>query len=337
MGQIKEFGVSFQNLTAPECMATARQAEAYGFGTYWVPEDYVHRGAFSLASAIAACTSSLRIGIGVLNPYTRHPVLTAMELGSLEEISAGRAVLGMGASVAPWIEGQLGIPYAKPATSMREGVEIIRALFRGEAVTYTGQVFQTTSARFNFQPPRPDVPIHLGVLGPQNLTLAGQIADGALLAVLLSPAYVRYAVECLRRGTDAAGKTWADFEVGGLLTVAIAEDAAAAREAVKPFLATWIGLLSGQPEHPLFSCPGLAARDVQRFGERFAAGDLAVDLVTDWMIDTFAIAGDPEHCRRRLAALVDAGLTSPVAFEVPGIRPAVTLDAVKTHLMPHFL
>ena len=337
MGQIKEFGVSFQHLTARECMATARQAEADGFGTYWVPEDYVHRGAFSLASAIAACTTSLRIGIGVLNPYTRHPVLTAMELGSLEEISDGRAVLGMGASVAPWIEGQLGIPYTKPATSMREGVEIIRALFRGEAVTYTGQVFQTTSACFNFQPPRTDVPIHLGVMGPQNLTLAGQIADGALLAVLLSPAYVRYAVECLRRGTDAAGKAWTDFEVGGLLTVAIAEDAAAAREAVKPFLATWIGLLSGQPEHPLFSCPGLAARDVQRFGERFAAGDLAVDLVTDWMIDTFAIAGDPEHCRHRLAALVDAGLTSPVAFEVQGIRPAVTLDAVKTHLMPHFV
>jgi len=337
MGNVKEFGLSFQNLTAREFIATARRTEELGFGTFWVPEDYVHRGAFSVASAIAACTTSLRIGIGVLNPYTRHPVLTAMELGALEEISDGRAVLGMGASIAPWIEGQLGIPYVKPTTSIREGVEIIRALFRGEEFTYTGQVFQTTQARLNFVPPRIDVPIHLGVLGPKNLTMAGQIADGALLAVLLSPAYVRYAVECIQRGTEAVGKDLASFEIGGLLTISISEDGLAAREAVKPFLATWIGLFSSQPGHPIFSCPGLPAKDIKPFGERLAKGESATDLVTDWMIDTFTIAGDPEHCRTRLAALVDAGLTCPVPFEVPNVRPEVTLDAVKTHLMAHFV
>jgi len=337
MGNVEELGASFQNLTARQLMATAGRTEELGFGTFWVPEDYIHRGAFSLASAIAACTTSLRIGIGVLNPYTRHPVLTAMELGALEEISDGRAVLGMGASLAPWIEGQLGIPYVKPATSIREGVEIIRALFRGEELTYTGQVFQTRQARLNFVPPRTDVPIHLGVLGPKNLTMAGRIADGALLAVLLSPAYVRYAVECIQRGAAAVGKDLAGFEIGGLLTISISEDGRAAREAVKPFLATWIGLLGSQPDHPIFSCPGLSAEDIKPFGERFAQGELATDLVTDWMIDTFTIAGDPEHCRPKLAALVDAGLTCPVPFEVPGIRPEVTLDAVKAHLIPHFL
>jgi 5,10-methylenetetrahydromethanopterin reductase len=83
MGRVKEFGTGCENLDAKGFVACARLAEELGFGTFWVPEDYFYRGAFTLASAIASHTTSLRVGIGVLNPYTRHPVLTAMEFGAL--------------------------------------------------------------------------------------------------------------------------------------------------------------------------------------------------------------------------------------------------------------
>ena len=96
MTKVKEFGVGFENLHAREFVRNAKLAEELGFGTWWVPEDYFFRGAFTLAAAAAAATSRIKIGIGVLNPYTRHPAMIAMEFGALDEVSDGRAILGLG-------------------------------------------------------------------------------------------------------------------------------------------------------------------------------------------------------------------------------------------------
>jgi 5,10-methylenetetrahydromethanopterin reductase len=337
MGKVKEFGFGVEHPDAQGFVACARLAEDLGFGTFWIPEDYFFRGAFTLASAIACQTTSLRVGIGVLNPYTRHPVLTAMELGALEEVSGGRAVLGLGAGVRGWIEHQLKIPYARPSVAMRESVEIIKRLFRREKLSYNGRIFQTSNVRFNFQPPRTEVPIHLGVMGPKNLALAGEIADGVLFSVMTSPAYIRYALEQVRRGAERGGRSLQTFEVGAYLTVSISEDEDAAREAVKPFLATFISLLADSPHHPLFASTGFPPEEVERFAQVFTQGELPTALVTDWVIDTFAIAGSPERCRDGVAKVIDAGVTCPIAFEVPGVRAEKTIQDVHTHLMPYFL
>jgi 5,10-methylenetetrahydromethanopterin reductase len=337
MARVAEFGVGFETVAARDQIAAARLAEEMGFGTFWVPEDYFFRGAFTLASAIACSTSRMRVGLGVVNPYTRHPVLTAMETAALAEIATDRVILGIGASVRFWIEKQMGVPYRKPATAMRETVEIVRRLLRGEAVSYQGAVFRTDGAKLSFAAPRHTVPIHLGVIGRQNLEMAGAIADGVLLSAMTSPAYARFAVERIRDGAKRAGRSPDDVEIGAMLFVSISEDARQAREAVKPFLATLVSLISGQPESPLFTAPGMAAVEVRGFGERFAAGTLPTDLVTDWMIDTYAIAGSPRHCRAALGRIVDAGVRHPVAFEIPGVAPEQTITAVHRHLMPHFL
>src|ERR1700688_220370 len=95
--KVREFGVGFESPRAREFIALAKRAEETGFGTFWVPEDPFYRGAFTLASAVACGTSTIKVGIGVLNPYTRHPALTAMEFAALDEVSGGRAILGIGA------------------------------------------------------------------------------------------------------------------------------------------------------------------------------------------------------------------------------------------------
>src|SRR5215813_7052438 len=192
MNKVREFGIGIESAHARDYVEHAKLAEELGFGTCWIPED-LYRGAFTLASAIASATRSLRIGLGVLNPYVRHPATIAMELGALEEISKGRTVLGIGAGLRTWVEGQLGIPYAKPAAAMRETIEIVRALFAGGDVTYAGKVFKISNLNLHFGPPRAQVPTFLGVLGPKNLEMAGQIADGLILSVMTSPAYTRYA------------------------------------------------------------------------------------------------------------------------------------------------
>ena len=338
MARIKEFAVGLENLNAKWFIACARLAEELGFGTLWVPEDYFFRGAFTLASAIAAQTTKLRVGIGVVNPYTRHPVLTAMEFGALEEVSDGRTILGLGASVKFWIEDQLKIPYKKPTQAMRESVEIIRRLFRSEQLTYTGKVFQTANVKLNFQPPRAEIPIYLGIIGPKNLEMTGEIADGVALSVLTSPQYARYAVEHVQRGLARSGRSLDNFEVSANLLISVSDNEQEAREAVKPFLATFIALVgSSMPDSPLLTCPGFPPDQLQAFGETFARGEVPIHLVTDWVIDTFAIAGSPERCREGLAKIIDAGVTSPVAFEIPGINAEQMIRDVHQYLLPHFL
>src|ERR1051326_7960979 len=169
MPKVKQFGLGFETVDARRQIACARRGEELGFGTFWVPEDYFFRGAFALTGAIAASTARIRIGLGVVNPYTRHPAVTAMEFASLTEVAGERTVLGLGASVRFWIETQMGIPYRMPTLAMREAVELVRRLFRGEAVSVEGKLFRTEAAKLSFAPPRAEIPIHLGVIGPKNL------------------------------------------------------------------------------------------------------------------------------------------------------------------------
>jgi 5,10-methylenetetrahydromethanopterin reductase len=337
MTRVKDFGVGFETIDSLRQIEYVRRAEEMGFGTAWVPEDYFWRGAFSLASAIACSTSRMRVGIGVLNPYTRHPALTAMEFAALMEISRGRAILGIGAGVRHWIETQMGIHWEKPAVSMREMVEIVRRLFRGEPVSLEGKVFRTQAAKLSFPSPSAEIAIHLGVMGPQNLALAGEIADGVLLSAMTSPAYARFAVDNVRRGAERAGRSIGEIEFGAFLLISVSEDQRRARDAVKPILATLLSLVSATPDMPILSVAGIEPDEVRRFGEAYALGELPTRLVTDKIIDTFAIAGGPEHCRAALAELVDAGIQHPVAFEIPGVAPDETLASVHRHLMPHFL
>jgi 5,10-methylenetetrahydromethanopterin reductase len=337
VGRVKEFGIGFENVDVRRQMGCAQLAEELGYGTYWVPEDYFFRGAFTLASAIACSTRRMRVGLGVVNPYTRHPALTAMEFAALTEIAEGRTVLGIGAGVRHWIETQMCIPYKKPASAMREAADLVRRLFRGESATLEGKVFRTAGAKLSFPSPRAEIPIHLGVLGPQNLEMAGEIADGVLLSGLTSAAYARFALEHVRRGAARAGRSFDDLEIGAFLLISVSDDARAAREAVKPFLATLLAIMSAQPESPLVAAPGMPRDELRRIGEAFGTEGPPVALVSDWMIDTFAVAGSPEHCRRLLAEIVDAGVGRPIAFEVPGVAPETTIRSVHEHLMPHFL
>ncbi|HKM99004.1 MAG TPA: LLM class flavin-dependent oxidoreductase [Candidatus Binataceae bacterium] len=336
MKKVRRFGIGIESAPAKEYVAHVRLAEQLGFGVCWVPED-LYRGAFTLAAGIASATSKIRIGLGILNPYVRHPATIAMELGALEELSGGRTVLGIGAGLRMWIEGQLGIPYNKPATAMRETIEIVRALFRGGRVDYAGKVFRISRLSLNFQPPRAVVPTHLGVLGPKNLEMAGAIADGLILSVMTTPAYARYALEHARAGAAKAGRTLDDFEVSANLFISISEDEKAARDAVRPFIGLLLSFMGSQADHPIFALAGFDAGEIGQFAQAAQQGKPLVPLVTDKFVDAFSIAGSPERCREGVARIVEAGVNSPTAFEIPGVNPEKTIRDVHDHLLPHFL
>lgn len=283
----------------------ARAAERAGLGSVWVIEDYFHPGAYALAAAAAAVTERITVGLGVVNPYTRHPALVAMETAALAGIAPGRVVLGLGSSNRRWIEAQMAIPFKTPLAGLRDGVEIVRRLLAGQRVTYAGEVFSVHDVVLE-TPPREPVPILLGVKGPRALALAGEIADGVHGSILASPAHVRRV-----RATASAR---ADFKVIAYVPVAIADDGAHARAWLRPLLARYLGALHGQS---ILADAGLDAARTQPFRDALAAGRPAAELVTDDVIDTLAIAGTPAGCRASLARWAEAGLDAVIAV-VPG-------------------
>jgi len=283
----------------------ARAAERARLGSLWVIEDYFHPGAYTLAGAAAAVTERIVIGLGVVNPYTRHPALVAMETAALAGLAPGRVVLGLGSSNRKWIEAQMAIPFKTPLGGLRDGVEIVRRLLGGERVTNTGEGFSVHDVALEAPPPAP-VPILLGVKGPRALALAGEIADGVHCSILASPAHVRRV-----RATASAGRA---FKVIAYVPVAVADDGAQARAWLRPLLARYLGALHGQS---ILADAGLDAARTQPFRDALVAGRSASELVTDDLIATLAIAGTPAECRASLALWADAGLDAVIAV-VPG-------------------
>ena len=300
----------------------ARAAERAGLGSLWVIEDYFHPGAYALASAAAAVTERITLGLGVVNPYTRHPALVAMETAALAGIAPGRVVLGLGSSNRKWIEAQMAIPFKTPLRGLREGVEIVRRLLHGERVTHAGEVFSVQDVALETPPPAP-VPILLGVKGPRALALAAEVADGVLCSVLSSPAHVRRV-----RATTSARR---DFKVIAYVPVAVADDGAQARAWVRPLVARYLGALHGQS---ILEDAGLGPARTEPFRDALAAGRAAAELVTDDMLATLAIAGTPAECRASLARWAEAGLDAVIAVVPEGADLARQMERCGRELSP---
>jgi len=326
MSKAKEFGLIFESARAGDSVNQAKLAEELGFASYWVPEDYAFPGAFSICAAIAGQTRHIKIGIGVLNPYTRHPVLTAMEFAALDQLSDGRAILGIGAGVKLWIEDQLSIPYTRPVTAMREMVAIARALFRGEELAHAGRVFNVSGLRFSAEPVRSEIPIHLGATGPRSLRLAGEVADGVLLNAMLSSDYIETAVREVRTGVANAKRDLANFAMGALLFVSMSEDEAKARETARPFVGWVVWLFARQPRLPVVAEAGLSAAAIRQLAE---SPHPLPELIPDAALDRFAIVGSPSRCQDAVARVLDAGITHPVLAVGFGMETGVREVAEK--------
>jgi 5,10-methylenetetrahydromethanopterin reductase len=301
----------------------ARAAERAGLGSLWVIEDYFQPGAYALGAAAAAATERITIGLGVVNPYTRHPALIAMETAALAGIAPGRVVLGLGSSNRKWIEAQMAIPFKTPLRGLREGTAIVRRLLNGERVTFTGEVFSVHETELETPPPAP-VPILLGVKGPRALALAAEVADGVHGSILTSPAHVGR----VRASTSSAR---ADFSVIAYVPVAVADDRAQARGWMRPMVARYLGALHGQS---ILADAGLGAAQTQPFRDALAAGHVAAELVADEVLDAVAIAGTPAECRAALGRWAAAGLDGLVAVVPPAADYADQLERIGRDLSP---
>ncbi|MBB5787319.1 LLM class flavin-dependent oxidoreductase [Jiangella mangrovi] len=292
-------------------VAAAIAAEQAGFDEVWVTEDYVERGAFALAGAIAQATSTIRVGIGVVNPWTRHPVVLAMEFATLDELSGGRAIAGLGASNERWMTGQLGIPFERPLSRLAESVTLVRALLSGEPVRHEGDAY-TVDSGLSFRPLRPDLPIVLGVKGPRAIELAARTADGVLLSFLAGPEYVRL----------VRASVGPDVRLAGYIGLSVDASGAEARDRIRPLVARFLGI---HGDHLITRSAGLSPSSCDEFRAGLVAGTPRVDLVSDELMGRLVAAGTPADVAAAFGRFADAGLDVAVVRDDPDVEPEQTL------------
>jgi len=295
-----------------ELQEYGRIAEAVGFESLWVTERYFHEETVSLLGFLAAATRHIKLGVGVVNPYTRHPALLAMASATLDRISGGRFLLGLGRSDKPVIQGKMGIPYSHSRATLEETVTIIRSLLSGERVTATTGRFALNSARLATTPIQSRLPIYLAAIGPKSLRLAGTIADGVLLNAYVPPAYVRYAVAEIHQAAQEAGRDPQSIDIACMLVLRLTDDP----ESLRPGLKQRIVRLLEEPyvgeillEKGGFD-PGILAplrASVARNG-----GKEAVSLISDDMVESFYLIGPAARCKERIAEYRQAGVDLPL-------------------------
>ncbi|WP_336035320.1 5,10-methylenetetrahydromethanopterin reductase [Halobacterium yunchengense] len=278
-----------------EVASLAADAEAAGFDAVFASCHYNNRDPFVALDRVAAATSEVSLGPGVANPYDTHPVKLASQVGTLDEVSGGRAVLGLGAGDASTLRN-LGVDRDRPLRRVLEAMKVAQGLWDGERVDHDG-TFVARDAGLNYDVG--DVPVYVGAQGPHMLRMAGKHADGVLVNASherdLSWAADRVAEGVEDRVVDG------DVDVAAFASVSVAEDAAAAREAARPPVA----FIAAGAAPPVLDRHGIDRDIAAEIGERIEAGEFsaAFDAVSDRMLDAFCVAGDPGDVAERLAAV----------------------------------
>ncbi len=237
-GSPLRLGLSLSNESpVAETVAIARRAEELGFSEVWLPESRHGRGLFTVAATVAAATERITIGIGIVNPFWRHPSVIAMEAAALDEASGGRVLLGVGAAL--WTLRALGEADARtqrPLTAMVEALRILRSMLgRGDGVD--GDIFTVRAdAALDFSPIRP-IPVYVGAVNKGMMRASGAGADGVELGAIVSPGYVRWAWQEIAEGARSAGRDPAQLDLASNVLVSVDRDARAARDAVRYVLA----------------------------------------------------------------------------------------------------
>jgi F420-dependent oxidoreductase-like protein len=297
----------------------AVEAERLGVDYVWSAEAWGHDAATPIAF-VAARTTRVKLGTAIMQAGTRTPALVAMTAMSLDAMSHGRFLLGLGVSGPQVIEGWHGLPFRQPLQRMREIVEIVRQAVRGERVAYKGRVYELPlpggegKALRSSAKPRPDIPIYLATLSPRSLEMTGEIADG-WLGTSFMPEHARIFLDPLEAGAKRAGRSLADLDLqvpAGV--VAFGDDVERLVPARKPGLAFTLGAM-GSRQHNFYNDAyrragyADAAAEVQRLWLENRREDAAARVPDELVLQT-NLLGTEAMIRRRLTLYRDAGIAT---------------------------
>jgi len=316
-------------LSADDQLALVQEAERLGYDSVWTAEAYGSDAA-TILGWLAQATTKIRLGSAIFQMPGRSAAMTAMTAATLDQLSGGRMILGIGSSGPQVAEGWHGQRFGRQLQRTREYVEVVRIALSRERLSYKGETLELPlpdgpgkALKLTIAPVQERIPVFLAAIGPKNTALAAEIADG-WIPTLFSPEHVAEFRPLLEEGFARAGngKGFGDFEIAPTVNVFVTDDVAAARDAMRPYVALYVG--------------GMGSRDknfynalVQRYGFEDAARrvqdlylegkrDEAMAALPEELIDTVSLCGPPDVVRERLAVFRDAGvgtlMVSPMAW-----------------------
>jgi 5,10-methylenetetrahydromethanopterin reductase len=329
-----KFGIRFiQHVgSAREIVKLSVLAEKAGFEYVWFPHDTFMQNTWVMTTAVAEHTSRINVGSLGTNPYTTDPAEIATYIATLDELSRGRAVLGLGLHTEEMV-AWTGIKPENYVTRTREAVEIVRALLRGKVVNYQGEEFHWSDQCYlRFKPLRSQVPIYVAAFGPEYLALSGAIGDGSL-PMITPPESAPYMVAAIMEGVRQAGRDPAEVDIAGCAWLSLSKSWQAAADTLRP-LAAYFGPYL---EDPALATIGLSADDFRPHKQLIAEGKYseAAERVTDQML-RLAILGTPKEVIEQIEHLGEQGITQVNLGGPLGPDPAEAIRLMGTSVIPYF-
>jgi F420-dependent oxidoreductase-like protein len=318
-------------LTREDQLEIVQEAERLGYDSVWTAEAYGSDAA-TILGWVAGQTTRIRIGSAIFQMPGRSPAMTAMTAATLDQLSDGRMILGIGSSGPQVAEGWHGQRFGKQIQRTREYVEVVRKALARERLEFHGETLELPlpdgpgkALKLTIAPVQDAIPIYLAAIGPNNTRLAGEVADG-WIPTLFSPEHVAEFRPLLEEGAAVSGRSLDGFDIAPTVNVFITDDVAAARDAMRPFLALYVG--------------GMGSRDrnfynqlVQRYGFEDAARTVqdlylegrredAMAALPDELIDLVSLCGPADRVRSRLEVYREAGVgtlgVTPLAWDKAG-------------------
>lgn len=311
----------------------AKLSENLGYDVIWLPDQTFHRDPFIALAAVATTTERIQIGLGVTTPFARHPVQIARAIASLDELSEGRAMLGLGAGNKKQFLDKLELPQKRSAARIRDTAIVIRELLAGETVTWESPDLVMHDVKLEF-PARTDLPIYIASRSPLMLAVGGEVADGVIAEALFTPASIGYFLGRVQHGAETGGRDGNHVETVCWQVVDVTDDRAQGVEALRMWAAHIIGASSEQIVQRLGIAPEVSTNI--RAAYRRGGQQAAAKYVTENEVDAVAIVGDSEHCLEKVQQIASEGVQALTLL----VRGSVadkerTLQQFAARVMPH--
>ncbi|MEM1689333.1 MAG: 5,10-methylenetetrahydromethanopterin reductase [Candidatus Hadarchaeales archaeon] len=306
-------------------VSLAKLVERLRFSQIWICDHYHNRYVHTVLTRLALSTSKISLGPGVTNPYTAHPAITATAIATLNEISAGRAILGISAGDPLFLQ-TVGLKQEKPVRAVEEAIKIIRGLLSGRTIFFNGEIFKCQGARLRFDPGG-HIPIYVGGRREKMLKLAGRLGDGVLINAS-HPEDIRESLSFVRDGMRVKKK---NFDFVAYMAVSIDDDPEVARKLVRGVVSF---IASSAPKSSL-ERHGINEKDVEKVRRRILAGSIekAREEVTPEMIEAFSVTGPLKVLEERIEALRKLGITTVVVGSPIGRNKPAVLKQISSRLL----
>ena len=314
-------------LSSQDQLEIVQEAEKLGYDSVWAAEAYGSDTATVLAW-LAGQTSKIRLGAGIFQMPGRSPAMTAMTAATIDQLSGGRMVIGIGSSGPQVAEGWHGQRFAKQLQRTREYVAVVRKALARERLEFHGETLELPlpdgpgkALKLTIAPVQEQIPVYLAAIGPKNTALAGEIADG-WIPTLFSPEHVSELRPLLQEGADRVGRSLDGFDIAPTVNAFVTDDLKAARDATRPFIALYVGGMGSRKQNFYnnlvcrygFEAEAKVIQDLYLEGKR----EEAMAAIPDELIDMVSLCGPKDVVRDRLAVYRDAGVgtlgITPLAF-----------------------